>query len=391
MACEAVRPSIDGETRRLLLGRNDMGLRADRAIFPARRCKSWRRLAKAVFALSLLFAGPAPAQKPDAIDGTADIAVGARRIANFHRTGSEQRFGRLEFRGGLVLTTPSKDFGGWSGLAMDPDGRRMLAVSDAGAWLVADVLYDGNRLAGLAKARIGPLRSATGQTLARGRDRDAEDVVLLDGTIARGSVLIAFEQNHRIGRFATGDSGLTAPQTYMKRAPEFQRMRPNQGIEAVTVLRGGPLRGAIVAFAEFMTDGQRNHTGWIWAKGPQGDPQRLFLPVVADFAITGAASLPDGSLIVLERYFRWTEGVKMRLRLVPAAELKPGAVLRGETLIEADMSYEIDNMEGVAVHRGAGGEAVITMISDNNFNGFLQRTLMLQFALAPTRTTAAPK
>lgn len=347
----------------------------------------------AAAAVVLLAASPpATAQKPDAIAKVTEIAVTARRIASFHRSGGDQqRFGRLEFRGGLVLTSSSTDFGGWSGLAIDPDGRRMLAVSDAGSWLTATLNYDGNRLSGLTNSRIGPIRATSGEALARGRDRDAEDVVLLDGTIDKGSVLIAFEQNHRIGRFATGEGGPSQPLGYLKRPPEFARLRSNQGVEAVTVLRAGPMRGAVVAFAEYMTDAQRNHTGWIWPKGPGGDPQRLALTIVGNFAVTGAAAMPDGSLIVLERYFRWTEGVKMRLRLIPAAEIRPGAVLRGETLIEADMSYEIDNMEGVSVHRGARGETIITLISDDNFNRFLQRTLLLQFALSATQTTAVPK
>jgi len=38
-------------------------------------------------------------------------------------------------------------------------------------------------------------------------------------------------------------------------------------------------------------------------------------------------------------------------------------------------------MEGISVHR-AGSETVLTMISDNNFS-MLQRTLLLQFSLAP--------
>ena len=38
-------------------------------------------------------------------------------------------------------------------------------------------------------------------------------------------------------------------------------------------------------------------------------------------------------------------------------------------------------MEGLAVHRGAGGETVLSLISDDNFNHFLQRTVFLQFTL----------
>lgn len=345
-------------------------------------------------ALAVVVACPASAwaQKPDALTRATGITVTARPISSFLRSGGDQRrFGRLEFRGGLVLNSESPDFGGWSGLAIDPDGRRMMAVSDAGAWMIADLAYAGTRPTGLDNVRIGPIRATGGATLARGRDRDAEDIVLLDGTIAKGNVLVAFEQNHRIGRFSTGDGGLSAPLGYLKRAAEFPRLRANQGIEALAVMRAGPHRGAVVAFAEFMSDPQRNHTGWIWPKGPGGDPQRISLAKSDDFAITGAASMPDGSLVVLERFFRWTQGLKMRLRLVPVGEIKPGAVLRGETLIEADLAYEIDNMEAVAVHRGARGEAILTLISDNNYNRFLQRTLLLQFTLHGASSAMAPR
>ena len=53
----------------------------------------------------------------------------------------------------------------------------------------------------------------------------------------------------------------------------------------------------------------------------------------------------------------------------------------GPVLFEADLGYEIDNMEGLSVHRGAGGETVLTLVSDDNFS-LLQRTLLLQFTLA---------
>jgi hypothetical protein len=44
------------------------------------------------------------------------------------------------------------------------------------------------------------------------------------------------------------------------------------------------------------------------------------------------------------------------------------------------MSYQIDNMEGLSVHRGADGRLVFTMISDDNFSS-LKRTILLQFTL----------
>jgi hypothetical protein len=112
---------------------------------------------------------------------------------------------------------------------------------------------------------------------------------------------------------------------------------------------------------------------------------------IGEFDVTGAAGLPDGGILVLERRFRWLEGVRMRLRRVKAGDIRAGAVLAGEVLLEADMGSEIDNMEGIAVHRGARGETVITLVSDDNFNSILQRNLLLQFALIePSRAASTP-
>jgi hypothetical protein len=133
-----------------------------------------------------------------------------------------------------------------------------------------------------------------------------------------------------------------------------------------------------VALAERYTRGSGYHTGWIWTRG---QPQRFQLQDIDGFNITDAAGLPDGGLLVLERYFRWTSGVHMRIRRLAAAEIGPGARLTGHTVMQADSGYEIDNMEGLAVHRGARGETVVSLLSDNNFRNFLQRTVLLQFTL----------
>ena len=52
----------------------------------------------------------------------------------------------------------------------------------------------------------------------------------------------------------------------------------------------------------------------------------------------------------------------------------------GAQLIYADLGFQIDNMEGIAVHRSVSGETILTLVSDDNFSP-LQRTLLLQFAL----------
>ncbi len=85
-------------------------------------------------------------------------------------------------------------------------------------------------------------------------------------------------------------------------------------------------------------------------------------------------------LYLLERHFSFSTGVLMQVRRFPMADVKPGAHLAGEILFTADMGYEIDNMEGLAVTRSAGGAILLTMISDDNFSP-LQRTILLRFAV----------
>ena len=58
------------------------------------------------------------------------------------------------------------------------------------------------------------------------------------------------------------------------------------------------------------------------------------------------------TLIVLERRFRFSEGVKMRIRKIAASDIKPGAVLMGSVLFAANGKLGINNMEGIAAHRG---------------------------------------
>ena len=337
----------------------------------------------AAVAVGLLVVGTAPAAailKKDTSKLTPhEIEVRAKPIASFSRGKTDAVLNsRLAWRGGLVLTSPSPYFGGWSGLRLDADGERFVAISDAGLWMTGDLAYDENeRPKTVRAARIGPLLALDGKPLRRMRDRDAEALALASGTVSKGTAYIAFEQNDRIGIFDVGEKGLGAPRAYIRMPDEKRRMRLD-GIEALTVLKGGPRKGALVAFTENPLRGDKVHRGWIWAKGV---PKGFTVTGLGDFSITDAASLDDGSVLLLERRFRWLEGLRIRLRHVAADSIRAGAAVTGEVLLEADLSHEIDNLEGLALSRGAGGETVITMISDDNFNRFLQRTVLLQFTL----------
>jgi hypothetical protein len=313
------------------------------------------------------------------LTGPQAIGITARPLPYFQSAKPDnRRFGDLEYRGGLVLSSPAEHFGGWSGLVMDADGSRLVSVSDEGAWLSAGVEYANKAPTALTRATIGPLLALRGRPLREKVDQDAESVALLEGTLDRGTLLIGFERKHRIARCPIRNGEVQAPTEYLRLPPEAGRMPANQGLEAVTVIQAGPLKGSVVAFAERYTRGSGYHTGWVWAGG---QPQRIQLRDIDGFNITDAAGLPDGGVLVLERHFRWSTGVKMRIRRLAASDIKPGARFDGHVVFEGDQGYEIDNMEGIAVHRGARGETVVGLISDDNFNRFLQRTVFLQFTL----------
>ncbi len=355
----------------------------------------------AMLATAFCLSGIAHAEpKPDFSAAAVEaIQVDAKPIVHFAKSDPARRtFGKLEFRGGLVLSSPSPKFGGWSGLEIDTDGRRILGISDAGVWFTGQLTYDGTAPSGIRDARIGPLTGIGGASLLKDRDRDAEGVILIDGTLSKGTVLMSFEQNHRIGRFPISDKGLGAPLGYLALPPEVRRQSPNKSLESVCVLRGGPNKGAIITLSERFPDktGTR-HSGWMLPAGAQATANAwttLSIRNIGGFDLTDCKGLADGSLLVLERRFRWSswyEGVKMRLRRFPAAEVRGGVMMEGEVLLEADMDYDIDNMEGLSVHRTTKGETILTMISDNNFSTLIQRTVLLQFVLTDTPAVASPQ
>ncbi|UGX94186.1 hypothetical protein G6321_00053045 [Bradyrhizobium barranii subsp. barranii] len=78
---------------------------------------------------------PRAAQIEHAVTEPVSVEVNARPIPNFEpRDRSRVRFGQLQYRSGLVLTSPYRGFGGLSGIRLDAKGERFLAISDQGGW-----------------------------------------------------------------------------------------------------------------------------------------------------------------------------------------------------------------------------------------------------------------
>ena len=329
-----------------------------------------RRAALAGLATAAL-AAPARAQPLE--PGRIPLVISARPIAAFEpRSPEKTRFGAMIFRSGLVLTGDHPRFGGLSGLWRSADGRDLVGVTDNGFWLTAKPAYRNGRLAGLDDAELAPILGTSGRPLHRSRYYDTESL-----TIADGAAYVGVERAHEILRFDWARDGVEARARIVPTPREIKRLPNNRGLEAIGVAPPShQLAGALVAISE-RSGGEDDPTLGVIIGGRQ--PGLFEVRRHAGFDITDMAFLPDGDILLLERWYRSLRGVGLRIRRIPGASLKPGALLDGPYLLDVDLGQEIDNMEGMSVHLEQD-KTIVTLISDDNFS-FLQRTILLEFEL----------
>jgi len=291
---------------------------------------------------------------------------------------AQTTFGKLLWRGGIEIIGTGEDFGGLSGIATGVGGKKFVAVSDRGMWVTGEIQYENQKLTGIANVKISPMLDNRGHPFIGKSRFDAESVAPFGAKGVKGKLLVAFERKQRIGKYKFGKKEMMAREKTIALPKEAKNARRNKELESVgRFATGTDLGGTIIAISERFLDANGNIIGWLIG-GPT--PGRFTVKRSDDFDITDLTITPDNELIILERYFSILGGVRMRVRRIKTADIKPGAVLDGEILLQTDQRNTIDNMEGLASHRAANGEVRLTLISDNNFNVF-QRTLLLQFAL----------
>ncbi|MCB1495580.1 MAG: esterase-like activity of phytase family protein [Bauldia sp.] len=307
--------------------------------------------------------------------GFQPIALHARPIETFLPSLPKQVFGPLQFRGGLELSSPDRRFGSLSGLDFASDGT-LYAVSDRGRWFAARPVTTDGRLTGLEDGRVAPMLNNAGIPLSGKAWGDAEGF-RIDKDGSHDVAYVTFEGVNDMRRFDGPDFAISA--SHPVDLPGAVRSLPrNTGLEALAIApASGPLGGAFVVIAEEPPRGSDDHRGWI-VGGPKAGSFEISGD--SDYGITDAAFLPDGDLLILERALSFPFGFTMRIRRIAGEELASGAVVAAETLVAADLRFQIDNMEGLAVHVNEQGETIIAIVSDDNGSP-LQRTLLLYFAL----------
>jgi len=88
---------------------------------------------------------------------------------NLHNEDDQiNQVGSLIFQGGLNLTSLDPRFGGFSGLTISVDGRRLSAVTDRGYWVhFRPAFVSTGRLTGIDDAQIGRLQNLGGKPRAQ--------------------------------------------------------------------------------------------------------------------------------------------------------------------------------------------------------------------------------
>jgi hypothetical protein len=279
-------------------------------------------------------------------------------------------FDGLKLLSAFELRSRHPQFGGLSGLTVGGDGR-LYAVSDRGYWIAARMRHDNEgRLIHLLDWEIKPILTPE-RTPTDGLLTDAEALA----SAPDGSLVVAFEQIHRLWRYLPPPRTFDSPAQPIKTPHDLAKAPRNGGLECIAVLPDG----RTFTIAEELQNKDGSFKGWLI--DGESSVELSYVPS-GEFRASDCAALPNGDVIVLERHFSILLSFSARLKRIRAENIRPSAVLSGEELLSLDPPLRLDNFEGIAVREDQAG-TLIYLISDNNFHP-LQRTLLLQFRLPRT-------
>jgi hypothetical protein len=306
--------------------------------------------------------------------GLETYDITSQTISSFKIGSDETRFGRLEYVGGFAMTSSGSNFGALSAFRFLDGGSKFVGVADTGFWFAGVVSRDADgKPTGIADFRI---RAMLDDDRAAERPKWETDA---EGLLVNGNrVTASFEREHRI---STGDidaQTLDMPLTEETLPVPARELRNNRGFETLAL---APMSSALTGAKVAVTEKSLNKQGNIFAAVMDGPEKGIFYVARnGEFDITDGDFLPNGDLLLLERKFNMADGIAMRLRLISGETIKKGATVDGAILLEANMGYQIDNMEALDVWQDSAGGTRVTLMSDDN-HSILQRSILLEFKL----------
>lgn len=261
-----------------------------------------------------------------------------------------RRNGRLMWLAGAKLDSGDPAFGGWSALAVT--GRQLTLLNDGGnlvrfdlgpGWRPGDV-----RFLGLPDGpRIGWEK----------RDRDSESLT----RDPDGSFRVGFESDNAIWRY-TPD--FTRALSHAKPGA-MQGWNRNGGPESLVRVRDGPL--AVISETSRWPD-QPGRAAFVFVTDPALPTYRGFrftYRPAPGFDPSDATVLPNGDLLVLERWWAIPYRFRSRVALVRRAAIQPEAVVSGIEVGRIAPPWPTENYEGISAAR-EGKATVLWLVSDND-------------------------
>jgi len=305
--------------------------------------------------------------------GTADAAAFSSKVVQLALESS------LPVSAVEMTHRDSTQSGGFSTLWVSSDCERMITISDysqhssyeglaRSRWFEASLHFDDHdRLIAVDYLRSGQLKDIDGRIIS-----GAIESMAWDGK----GFLIAFDDRGEIYRYP----GKQPDATLLSGKPEMfykgeNLSQGNAGLESLAALPDGRI------FALWEKHNSVN-TSVAWLIS-QHHLRTFSYDAVAN--PSGATSLPDGSLLIIERAFVGiVSGVRVRvMRLYPSDFTGSDQHLKGHVVFDAT-SRSLDNFEGVSACR-RHGKTFVLAISDNNGDGAaafnLQSTLLMMLEL----------
>ncbi|WP_428631272.1 esterase-like activity of phytase family protein [Sphingopyxis sp.] len=319
-------------------------------------------------ALIFLAIGPAPGTvQRFPIDNLTQRAT-ARPLAV-----APQTSGALRFVRGWHLTSPHSRFGGFSGLARIAPGRFLL-IGDNGYRTRLTLDRKGRQVA----ADIAPLPVPRGWPALKSMV-DSESLFI---DPVKGSAWIGLERTNQLWKFDAAITHLEA-----RYAPPAMRYWPHgRGPEAMARISDG----RIIIFAEGGRDDPFQNHGVMLAGLPGISKQpsaRFFYDSQGKGAVSDAAPLPDGRILLVHRKTGWNPVFTTIIAVVDPADIGKDAVVESQTIGRVPRPLA-ENYEGAAV-TVEQGRTWLWLVADNNFNRW-QRSLLLQFELVDLPPKKAP-
>ena len=275
--------------------------------------------------------------------------------------------GALRFEAGFALGAADPRFGGLSGLWLAPDGHALVMVTDHGTLWRAALEHADDRLTGFGDWQAAALGRVAGDP----RDRIDAEALADDGA---GDLIVAVEGALPLRRIARDDPASAAPLPGASELEEAGAADGNTGIEALATLQGG----ALLALSEGILAAPGQLAAW---RIQDGEVTPLRYVASDGFVPTGADRLDDTIYIVERRFSLRDGGFASRIVALEVEQVLQGGPLRPRPLAELGRPAISENFEAIAVREGADGQALLYLVSDDNFLP-LQRTRLLQFSLA---------